>query len=155
MIRRPPRSTLFPYTTLFRSPGTLADLHDHAVDRVVPVAPHILGAPVGGTQAGLAVPQGVEHSLPTRPFAAERRRAGDPVHDVVTKQPAHGGAIAREHGLLVRPCDLQAAAHTIASSGFTRGFALRPARSIGLFLIARVLSPALPQATARPRRARP
>src|SRR6266496_5507557 len=24
MIRRPPRSTLFPYTTLFRSPGTAA-----------------------------------------------------------------------------------------------------------------------------------
>src|SRR3712207_9092303 len=24
MIRRPPRSTLFPYTTLFRSPGQLA-----------------------------------------------------------------------------------------------------------------------------------
>src|SRR5260221_12352800 len=34
MIRRPPRSTLFPYTTLFRSgrfPGVLADLdHDPA-----------------------------------------------------------------------------------------------------------------------------
>src|SRR3712207_8506814 len=29
MIRRPPRSTLFPYTTLFRSPviGRLADTH--------------------------------------------------------------------------------------------------------------------------------
>src|SRR5258708_29647518 len=26
MIRRPPRSTLFPYTTLFRSPGTLSRL---------------------------------------------------------------------------------------------------------------------------------
>src|SRR3712207_6996417 len=26
MIRRPPRSTLFPYTTLFRSGGRLADL---------------------------------------------------------------------------------------------------------------------------------
>src|SRR2546427_2265610 len=26
MIRRPPRSTLFPYTTLFRSPGTLLRL---------------------------------------------------------------------------------------------------------------------------------
>src|SRR2546426_2547010 len=26
MIRRPPRSTLFPYTTLFRSPGSLDDL---------------------------------------------------------------------------------------------------------------------------------
>src|SRR2546426_3621637 len=25
MIRRPPRSTLFPYTTLFRSPGTLEE----------------------------------------------------------------------------------------------------------------------------------
>src|SRR3989442_3036186 len=28
MIRRPPRSTLFPYTTLFRSPRALARLHD-------------------------------------------------------------------------------------------------------------------------------
>src|SRR5437588_5099554 len=25
MIRRPPRSTLFPYTTLFRSPGKISD----------------------------------------------------------------------------------------------------------------------------------
>src|SRR3712207_9229375 len=41
MIRRPPRSTLFPYTTLFRSPEGVDDLagapHDHlaavAVDR--------------------------------------------------------------------------------------------------------------------------
>src|SRR2546425_5173250 len=31
MIRRPPRSTLFPYTTLFRS-------HRHARDRVAPPA---------------------------------------------------------------------------------------------------------------------
>src|SRR5437588_3818458 len=31
MIRRPPRSTLFPYTTLFRSP--LPSLHPHAPDR--------------------------------------------------------------------------------------------------------------------------
>src|SRR2546430_12366284 len=27
MIRRPPRSTLFPYTTLFRSPRRAADAH--------------------------------------------------------------------------------------------------------------------------------
>src|SRR3712207_7373913 len=35
MIRRPPRSTLFPYTTLFRSdhPGRLVD-HDHLVVHV-------------------------------------------------------------------------------------------------------------------------
>src|SRR5436189_3418731 len=35
MIRRPPRSTLFPYTTLFRSAGTVAVRGDHAaVERV-------------------------------------------------------------------------------------------------------------------------
>src|SRR2546426_10104155 len=28
MIRRPPRSTLFPYTTLFRSPGPEDEQHD-------------------------------------------------------------------------------------------------------------------------------
>src|SRR5256886_5159856 len=28
MIRRPPRSTLFPYTTLFRSIGVLAEVHE-------------------------------------------------------------------------------------------------------------------------------
>src|SRR5260221_1358395 len=31
MIRRPPRSTLFPYTTLFRSVGQAADLADVVV----------------------------------------------------------------------------------------------------------------------------
>src|SRR2546422_5432757 len=31
MIRRPPRSTLFPYTTLFRSP---CDAHGHGEDRL-------------------------------------------------------------------------------------------------------------------------
>src|SRR5260370_20647610 len=30
MIRRPPRSTLFPYTTLFRSPGPVAVLLYHS-----------------------------------------------------------------------------------------------------------------------------
>src|SRR5258708_17538589 len=28
MIRRPPRSTLFPYTTLFRSPPSSAEIYD-------------------------------------------------------------------------------------------------------------------------------
>src|SRR2546427_7104090 len=31
MIRRPPRSTLFPYTTLFRSASEAADAADHKV----------------------------------------------------------------------------------------------------------------------------
>src|SRR2546426_8852826 len=50
MIRRPPRSTLFPYTTLFRSAG--ADRHDHrrgvrvppAVARRLPRGAELLGA---------------------------------------------------------------------------------------------------------------
>src|SRR2546430_6741467 len=33
MIRRPPRSTLFPYTTLFRSIGTAPGIARHQVDR--------------------------------------------------------------------------------------------------------------------------
>src|SRR2546425_2654677 len=36
MIRRPPRSTLFPYTTLFRS---LPDAEQHAVDQQAPGRP--------------------------------------------------------------------------------------------------------------------
>src|SRR5258706_4596247 len=36
MIRRPPRSTLFPYTTLFRSPGPGRDLRSSACGRSRP-----------------------------------------------------------------------------------------------------------------------
>src|SRR5256885_8017309 len=35
MIRRPPRSTLFPYTTLFRSPLEKANVPDHPNEGVV------------------------------------------------------------------------------------------------------------------------
>src|SRR3712207_6849625 len=51
MIRRPPRSTLFPYTTLFRSPE--ADLEPRALVRepegheLVPARRRGVGAPVG------------------------------------------------------------------------------------------------------------
>src|SRR2546422_5829168 len=38
MIRRPPRSTLFPYTTLFRSwPGNVREL-EHAIERAAVLA---------------------------------------------------------------------------------------------------------------------
>src|SRR5438067_9186780 len=33
MIRRPPRSTLFPYTTLFRSSGRVQQTYKHSVPR--------------------------------------------------------------------------------------------------------------------------
>src|SRR5438046_4236270 len=49
MLRLPPTSTLFPYTTLFRSPASRASGWEHglAADRVVleAQAPHSLGLP--------------------------------------------------------------------------------------------------------------
>src|SRR5690242_21404702 len=51
MIRRPPRSTLFPYTTLFRSPTLL---HDRAITLPpgvrTPAAHAVLLAPAGALQ---------------------------------------------------------------------------------------------------------
>src|SRR5258705_5182747 len=45
MIRRPPRSTLFPYTTLFRSGGVSRRARQGvAADRTAAAAPHGLGA---------------------------------------------------------------------------------------------------------------
>src|SRR3712207_7046639 len=52
MIRRPPRSTLFPYTTLFRSPAVVRDA---ALAQALPLAPQrLLGVRVGvgGADAG-------------------------------------------------------------------------------------------------------
>src|SRR3712207_8880690 len=45
MIRRPPRSTLFPYTTLFRSSRRLVDLMDPAVVLVGPDEAVLLANP--------------------------------------------------------------------------------------------------------------
>src|SRR5205814_6770423 len=39
MIRRPPRSTLFPYTTLFRSIGTSSATKNISVTTIPPVCP--------------------------------------------------------------------------------------------------------------------
>src|SRR3712207_8512761 len=62
MIRRPPRSTLFPYTTLFRSPRL------HGGRRPVRVLP---AQPVGGRLPGLGLALSVLLRL--------RRQRGGPV----------------------------------------------------------------------------
>src|SRR2546427_9127326 len=50
MIRRPPRSTLFPYTTLFRSPGSDVDSREqHRAD-------HRVGQRFGGGRGGFHDP---------------------------------------------------------------------------------------------------
>src|SRR2546427_6268182 len=48
MIRPPPRSTLFPYTTLFRSPGVVTSLTRFTV------APPQVSEAVGGVKLGVA-----------------------------------------------------------------------------------------------------
>src|SRR2546427_9556640 len=48
MIRRPPRSTLFPYTTLFRSGGLVSDRRGRVTRRARVVRRERQGRPVGG-----------------------------------------------------------------------------------------------------------
>src|SRR5256885_2356371 len=115
MIRRPPRSTLFPYTTLFRSKlrragggwdalgggerhvaerALLVDLHDgdRLVDRVV------VGVEGAHPATGQANPQLVESLR----HAAGRRVGGAGVLDRLDRQPhrivAHDGAAVVERG---------------------------------------------------------
>src|SRR5256885_8141223 len=66
MIRRPPRSTLFPYTTLFRSPGQRAPHPDEqgepqrqvAEDRHLGLGDGFVARPALGEHAG-----GVDHAV--------------------------------------------------------------------------------------------
>src|SRR3989475_4900810 len=74
MIRRPPRSTLFPYTTLFRSPAPGADRALDGPDRL-PTAPAEEGQP----------------ALRRRPTAGGAVGGKDPVQDPI-QQVRHGGA---------------------------------------------------------------
>src|SRR3712207_8968370 len=58
MIRRPPRATLFPYTTLFRSPGHIEPAHPRQVE----VAQHHVGVQgLGLLERRLAVPGLADH----------------------------------------------------------------------------------------------
>src|SRR3712207_9134242 len=73
MIRRPPRSPLFPYTTLFRSPSSrpLTDASGRATSPGAAILPATVGGSVRlpvGHHLGVAVP-GVRRTErpPTRP----------------------------------------------------------------------------------------
>src|SRR6266487_4793541 len=86
MIRRPPRSTLFPYTTLFRSPGP-HDRHDQ------PLQPPQRNHQAGGRRLGLT---------------ATRAAPGGAV--IVDRRPDKKGtdmAVVRAHRYHVDPTDLE------------------------------------------------
>src|SRR5258707_15518128 len=59
MIRRPPRSTLFPYTTLFRSRQRALAAHLHSRDALVPAGNHLL-APEAEGERFVAIARAVE-----------------------------------------------------------------------------------------------
>src|SRR5690348_17934657 len=61
MLRPPPRSTLFPYTTLFRSDGDLAGGEWPGCGDLVDVADPLHGVDVERAVLAGAVPGGVEH----------------------------------------------------------------------------------------------
>src|SRR5436309_14126688 len=99
MIRRPPRSTLFPYTTLFRSQ------RDAECVRIEPpvhawVVETDRGANVIGAKSSVGsagnIGSGTGHARRERPPGAETDRA---VELPIAEQPAHQ-AIAAEEGLV-------------------------------------------------------
>src|SRR5688572_31448498 len=72
MIRRPPRSTLFPYTTLFRSVGVGAEADLHSLLDLAIHHPH------AGYRAAIAIEVAIEHQGPQGGggIAARRRHPG-------------------------------------------------------------------------------
>src|SRR2546429_7325723 len=97
MIRRPPRSTLFPYTTLFRSIRGLGTVHcgrsaGPAAARTAgagePV--HLVGwgtaATVGGDRAGHRAPAARPRRTDLRPGPAYLGRAGRPVGEATRRR---------------------------------------------------------------------
>src|SRR3712207_7634109 len=87
MIRRPPRSTLFPYTTLFRSD------RDRAVGAVVRAIAEVeiaLDAPQGGEHVVPAPPLGPRREVhrlgPQRDAAVRRRRSEEHTSELQSRQ---------------------------------------------------------------------
>src|SRR3989449_2552315 len=78
MIRRPPRSTLFPYTTLFRSTGSAMVLA--IVREAAPVAPALLIAGAGGS----AMTADLGSRKIRDEIAAMEVMAVNPIHRLVT-----------------------------------------------------------------------
>src|SRR3712207_8113531 len=89
MIRRPPRSTLFPYTTLFRSRGArLGEGRGVEHDRVVAAAALLLGAQeverVRGHQANVA--EAVQSGVLVRPLQRGLGRSEEHTSELQSRQ---------------------------------------------------------------------
>src|SRR2546422_9137169 len=89
MIRRPPRSTLFPYTTLFRSPLRIEQMVGHAVE------PRGEGGEVARFRVGRTPTQiTVGHRVGGSDHALQGPQ-DQPVHEVAPEHDEH--EIGRAH----------------------------------------------------------
>src|SRR2546426_7667728 len=80
MIRRPPRSTLFPYTTLFRSPAPCGDRHaglDGAHHRCVGGHGKVLEPRVRAARQGHDARAARRRSSPPTPCSVEHDRRSE------------------------------------------------------------------------------
>src|SRR3712207_8560643 len=79
MIRRPPRSTLFPYTTLFRSTATKGRTQQRPAPRGRPPAPR----PTPAFGSGRTTPG---RSRPARPSPRNGRRSEEHTSELQSRQ---------------------------------------------------------------------
>src|SRR5256885_14317629 len=92
MIRRPPRSTLFPYTTLFRSlaDGLLADArHAHLADDV---EPGLAGVERGDLRGAAQKAEGVVAAVHGADFEIKRPLVREPAGEARGELRAQVGA---------------------------------------------------------------
>src|SRR2546422_11518971 len=102
MIRRPPRSTLFPYTTLFRSPARRVAVHDehrsadpHVMTPAVAEGQRLFEiAAEGGPRPAERHVRRAEHDDHRPALGADHRRA----HAVSRLEHAHRASRARSYG---------------------------------------------------------
>src|SRR3712207_8055028 len=88
MIRRPPRSTLFPYTTLFRSEG--ARLLDPATGLDAPGSALVEGGTILDLGGGIGSPEGAEvvdaEGLCLAPGLVDLRRSEEHTSELQSRQ---------------------------------------------------------------------
>src|SRR3712207_8163757 len=90
MIRRPPRSTLFPYTTLFRSDLDLValearDCHGDAV-AIVPDFLDVVGRPAGPGFDVSGLVEDVEQAVEANRRAVQGRRSEEHTSELQSRQ---------------------------------------------------------------------
>src|SRR3989441_7308137 len=110
MIRRPPRSTLFPYTTLFRS---LLDRPDGVIAHVTDPDGRVLQRTVAGADGPPRVLEPADDPLGARSFGQPEARHG-PAAPPLARQVGHAALLAPRlhpvaHGVVPAPASLDPA----------------------------------------------